>query len=82
MFIAGSTGPLHIAAAIDVPTVGFFPSKRSATPLRWQPINTRGNHLAFCPPPAKDKAIQEDMARVDIDSVLQQLKPWFESKLR
>ncbi|MCY9844275.1 glycosyltransferase family 9 protein [Vibrio caribbeanicus] len=82
MFIAGSTGPLHIAAAIDVPTVGFFPSKRSATPLRWQPINTRGNHLAFCPPPAKDKATQEDMARVDIDTVLQQLKPWFESKLR
>ena len=23
MFIAGSTGPLHIAAAIDVPTIGF-----------------------------------------------------------
>ncbi|MCX9564285.1 glycosyltransferase family 9 protein, partial [Vibrio cholerae] len=42
LFIAGSTGPLHIAAALDVPTVGFFPAKRSATPLRWRPLNSQG----------------------------------------
>jgi ADP-heptose:LPS heptosyltransferase len=81
MFIAGSTGPLHIAAAIDVPTVGFFPSKRSATPLRWQPINSAGNHIAFCPPQADDKASQEDMARIDIDKVLEELQPWASEKL-
>ncbi|MGF1740842.1 glycosyltransferase family 9 protein [Vibrio profundum] len=75
-FIAGSTGPLHISAAIDVPTVGFFPSKRSATPLRWQPINSDGNHIAFCPPPAADKHSQEDMARIDVSSVLTKLNPW------
>ncbi|HAS61744.1 MAG TPA: ADP-heptose--LPS heptosyltransferase [Vibrio sp.] len=75
-FIAGSTGPLHIAAAIDVPTVGFFPSKRSATPLRWLPINSEGNHIAFCPPQADDKSSQEDMSRVDIASVLSELQPW------
>lgn len=76
MFIAGSTGPLHIAAAIDVPTVGFFPSKRSATPLRWKPINSEGNHIAFCPPKADDKASQEDMARIDILKVIDELQPW------
>ncbi|MGF1910277.1 glycosyltransferase family 9 protein [Vibrio kasasachensis] len=75
-FIAGSTGPLHIAAAIDVPTIGFFPSKRSATPLRWLPINSEGNHIAFCPPQATDKSSQEDMTRVDIRMVLEQLQPW------
>lgn len=78
MFIAGSTGPLHIAAAIDVPTVGFFPSKRSATPLRWRPINSEDNHIAFCPPQADDKASQEDMARIDITQVLSELQPWVE----
>ncbi|RTZ14790.1 lipopolysaccharide heptosyltransferase family protein [Vibrio aquaticus] len=81
LFIAGSTGPLHIAAAIDVPTVGFFPSKRSATPLRWQPINSQGNHIAFCPPKADDKASQEDMARIDIEKALAELKPWATEKL-
>ncbi|WP_391090225.1 glycosyltransferase family 9 protein [Vibrio sp. NH-UV-68] len=81
LFIAGSTGPLHIAAAIDVPTVGFFPSKRSATPLRWQPINSQGNHIAFCPPQADDKARQEDMSRIDIGVVLKQLQPWASYKL-
>lgn len=82
MFIAGSTGPLHIAAAIDVPTVGFFPSKRSATPLRWKPINSEGNHIAFCPPKADDKASQEDMARINIDQVLLELKPWVKKLLK
>lgn len=82
MFIAGSTGPLHIAAAIDVPTVGFFPSKRSATPLRWKPINSEGNHIAFCPPKADDKASQEDMARIEIDQVLLELKPWVKKLLK
>ena len=82
LFIAGSTGPLHIAAAIDVPTVGFFPSKRSATPLRWLPINSQGNHIAFCPPSAADKSSQEDMARIDIDRVIQELLPWAKQKLQ
>ncbi|PAU37268.1 ADP-heptose--LPS heptosyltransferase [Vibrio coralliilyticus] len=81
LFIAGSTGPLHIAAAIDVPTVGFFPSKRSATPLRWKPINSVGNHIAFCPPVAEDKASQENMARIDIDVVSRELQPWISRKL-
>lgn len=82
MFIAGSTGPLHIAAAIDVPTVGFFPSKRSATPLRWKPINSEGNHIAFCPPKADDKASQEDMARINVDLVLLELIPWVKKLLK
>ncbi|MGR5179125.1 glycosyltransferase family 9 protein [Vibrio parahaemolyticus] len=76
LFIAGSTGPLHIAAALDVPTVGFFPAKRSATPLRWRPLNSEGRHLAFCPPQAEDKASQDNMTRIDINEVLAKLTPW------
>lgn len=44
-FISGSTGPLHIAGALDVPSVGFFPARRSGTALRWQPLNSNGRHL-------------------------------------
>lgn len=76
LFIAGSTGPLHIAAALDVPTVGFFPAKRSATPLRWQPLNSSGRHLAFSPPAADSKQAQADMSRIEIDQVLVKLNLW------
>lgn len=76
LFIAGSTGPLHIAATLDVPTVGFFPAKRSATPLRWRPLNSEGRHIAFCPPQAEDKQSQENMTRIDIATVVGQVNPW------
>lgn len=71
VFIAGSTGPLHIAATLDVPTIGFFPSKRSATPLRWKPINSEGRHLAFSPPKDKNEDIAADMSKISIDAILQ-----------
>ena len=76
LFIAGSTGPLHIAATVDVPTVGFFPAKRSSTPLRWQPLNSSGRHIAFTPPPTESKQAQADMSRIEIDQVLNKLNPW------
>lgn len=81
LFIAGSTGPLHIAAAIDVPTIGFFPAKRSATPLRWKPINSDGKHLPFCPPQAADKATQENMSRINMSEVLKTVTPWVKTFL-
>lgn len=74
LFIAGSTGPLHIAAAIDIPTVGFFPSKRSATSLRWQPLNSQGNHLAFAPPQTKSQ--QDDLTVLDMQQVAEKIIQW------
>lgn len=47
MLIAGSTGPLHIAGCLDIATAGFYPAKRSATPLRWQTCNRAEKRLAF-----------------------------------
>ncbi|UXI01447.1 glycosyltransferase family 9 protein [Photobacterium sp. TY1-4] len=74
LFMAGSTGPLHIAAALDVPTLGFFPNKRSATPLRWKTLNTEGRHLAFCPPAGKET--ETDMSLIEIDDVVTQAVTW------
>lgn len=45
LFMAGSTGPLHIAGALDTPTVGFYSNRLSAIGRRWRPINTAGRHL-------------------------------------
>lgn len=69
LFIAGSTGPLHIAGSLDVPTIGFFPAKRSATPVRWRPINSPNKHLAFAPPSAKDKEQASDMSKIVVSSL-------------
>ncbi len=71
LFIAGSTGPLHIAGAADVLTAGFFPAKRSATPLRWKPLNSEGRHIAFIPD-MTDKS-QENMQTIDMDMVANKL---------
>lgn len=63
VFIAGSTGPLHIAGALNVPTAGFYTRRRSATPLRWQTLNSPDRRLAFTPP---DTADEMDMSTIDI----------------
>ncbi len=47
IFISGSTGPLHIAGALDIRTVAFYPTKKSASPVRWQTLNTPDHCLAL-----------------------------------
>lgn len=71
LFIAGSTGPLHLSGALNVPTIGFYPSRRSATPLRWQPINDAHKHLAFCPP--NYKTSQTDLTQIKIEEKLEEI---------
>ncbi|HEX5313446.1 MAG TPA: glycosyltransferase family 9 protein, partial [Gammaproteobacteria bacterium] len=51
LFIGGSSGPLHIAGALDRPTAAFYPRRRSASALRWQTLNSEGRRLSFMPPP-------------------------------
>lgn len=70
LFIAGSTGPLHIAGCLDLPTAGFYPSRRSSTPLRWQTCNAQHHRLAFCPPAG---AGERDMSRIDLDEAARQI---------
>ncbi|ERL51010.1 hypothetical protein BJB45_20675 [Halomonas huangheensis] len=65
IFIAGSTGPLHVAGCLDLVTAGFYPARRSATPLRWQTCNGEGRRLAFHPPP---EAGETDMSTIDLDA--------------
>ncbi len=63
LFISGSTGPLHIAGALDRPTAAFYTRRRSATALRWQTLNSADRRLAFSPP---EDAAPEDMSTVDV----------------
>ena len=65
LFISGSTGPLHLAAALDRPTAAFYPRRRSSTPLRWQTANHEDRRLAFTPP---GEAGESDMSKVDLQA--------------
>ena len=66
LFIGGSTGALHLAAALNLNTVAFYPNRRSATSLRWQTLNN--NHLSFSPPQGID-----DMQTIDIEKVAKKI---------
>ena len=63
LFISGSTGPLHIAGALDIPTTAFYPRRRSSTALRWRTTNTPDRRLSFSPPASAPEA---DMDSIDL----------------
>ena len=63
VFISGSTGPLHIAGALDVPTAGFYTRRKSATSTRWQTLNSPSRRLSFSPP---NEAAEEDMHSINV----------------
>jgi len=63
LFISASTGPLHIAGALNRPTAAFYQRRRSATALRWQTLNTENRRLAFAPPETADES---DLQKIDV----------------
>jgi len=64
-FISGSTGPLHIAGALDIPTAGFYPNRRSATSTRWKTLNSTNNLFSFSP----DTKDSENMSAINLEEV-------------
>ena len=62
LFIGGSTGPLHIAGALDIPTAAFYPARQSATKLRWQTLNKENRRIAFSP---ENHIDENDMKTID-----------------
>ena len=51
LFIANSTGPLHIAAAVGIPVIGFYPPVLVMSPKRWGPLTDK--KVIFVPEPAQ-----------------------------
>lgn len=74
LFISCSTGPLHIAAALDRPTAVFYPRHRSGSPLRWQTLNTPEKRLFFIPPDGID---EKNVAAIDIQLAASRINQLF-----
>ncbi|HTR81580.1 MAG TPA: glycosyltransferase family 9 protein [Bacteroidota bacterium] len=41
VFVSNSTGPMHIAAVVGTPVVGFFPPMIQCSPVRWGPYTEK-----------------------------------------
>ncbi|KMK51085.1 hypothetical protein RO21_08115 [[Actinobacillus] muris] len=76
LFIAGSTGPLHICGALNIATIGFYPSRRSALPRRWRPINDADKHIAFMPP--LGKKTEKNLTLIAISEALTEILPFIQ----
>jgi ADP-heptose:LPS heptosyltransferase len=74
VFISGSTGPLHIAGALDIPTAAFYTRRRSATSIRWQTLNTPSHRLSFSPP---EEAHEEDMHSINVYAAAEEISSEF-----
>jgi len=48
LFIANSTGPIHIAGALDKNVIGFYPNEDAMSSTRWKPL---GNKTVVINPP-------------------------------
>jgi ADP-heptose:LPS heptosyltransferase len=52
--VAGSTGPLHLAAALGRYALGLYPPIRPMHPGRWAPLGPRAEYLVFERPDCQD----------------------------
>jgi heptosyltransferase-2 len=55
--VSMSTGPMHVAAALGIPTVSLFDPRRNQSPTRWRPL---GNGIVLMPEvPTCEKCVYE-----------------------
>jgi heptosyltransferase-3 len=52
--VAGSTGPLHLAAALGRQALGLYPPIRPMHPGRWAPLGLHAEYLVFDKPNCQD----------------------------
>ena len=73
--VANSTGPLHLAAAVNTPVLGLYPFQRVLHPRRWGPL---GNDVRVLTPPPDEQCRDcaeercprhDDMSRIGVDAV-------------
>ncbi|HLK96799.1 MAG TPA: glycosyltransferase family 9 protein [Hymenobacter sp.] len=54
VLVAGSTGPLHIAASLGRHAIGLYPPIRPMHPGRWAPLGPKAEYIVFNKPNCQD----------------------------
>ncbi len=75
LFVGNSSGPLHIAAAVGTPVIGFYPDIVACSPKRWGPLTDK--KIVFVPdrkkcPLCKGGGCQSDvcMDQIEVSQVM------------
>src|SRR4029077_11031975 len=79
LVVSGSTGPMHLAAALGISTVSLFDPRRGSSTVRGGPLGGRG--VLFKPEvPTCEKCIYEKcpywdcMDRISVETVAQKVR--------
>jgi heptosyltransferase III len=67
LFMSNSTGPIHIAGAMNKQVIGFYPNSKPINDTRWGPPGN--NSHIFTPPDGTD-----EMNKIDVNSVIEIVK--------
>ena len=76
--LAGSTGPLHIAAALGKKTLGLYVPRKPFHPTRWKPIGNQAEYLCFngtCKG-CKSKKICQCIQQINVLEVKRKIESW------
>ena len=70
--VANSTGVLHIAAALGIKVMGFYPNTPSMSSKRWGALTDKSEFLS--PPPSNNPEESDDLNRISVDMAYSSLK--------
>lgn len=83
--IASGTGPLHVAAALGIKTLGLFPPRKGISPRRWSPLGQQGEFLVHkrgflqtCLP-CRESTGCACMAQITVSQVIGVVNRWLAS---
>jgi len=69
--LASGTGPLHLAAASGIHTLGLFPLTRSVNATRWAPVGRKAEHI---------ESNGDDLSSITPDIVYDHIIGWLKNK--
>jgi ADP-heptose:LPS heptosyltransferase len=76
VFVANSTGPLHIAAALGKHTIGFYPRISACSAERWGPYTDK--RILFSPKIKCENCTREQCAELDCMNTIEVTDVFFE----
>lgn len=65
--LASGTGPLHLAAAAGIHTLGLFPATRSINAMRWGPVGVKAEYM---------ESDGDDLSSITVDMVCNRINEW------
>ena len=78
IFVSNSTGPIHISAALNKYTIGFYPKLLACSAERWGPYTTKA--LVFKPETDCKACSREQCKNIDCMNSIQMPKVFVEIK--